>query len=213
MQGTPPFMAIDVLISRFPHSVAHDLESVFYVLLFICSHLKGPLGEIHDPPLYGNNNKNDDEKHPSNMRSWFNPTMTLEEIGHMKNSHIISYFDKGINSVLKNISPYFFPLKKYIEDFRKALFTDTQPATPRDVIKVFKAALIDDNLITAAKESRNSNIFRKRSHPGELVISPNSWDAVKPESTSRTSKKARLSPTTTRQTTLLTKGLKNAKDS
>ena len=33
-----------------PHRVAHDLESLFYVLLFICTHLGGPRNSVGNLP-------------------------------------------------------------------------------------------------------------------------------------------------------------------
>ena len=68
MQGTPPFIAIELLIHGSSHCIAHDLEFVLYVLLFICTHFNGPFGEIRDPPLYGND-KN--YNHPSSIKEWF----------------------------------------------------------------------------------------------------------------------------------------------
>jgi Fungal protein kinase len=66
MQGTTPFIAIKLLIHGSIHRVAHDMESVLYVLLFICSHLEGPCGAIRDPPLYGNTGSAD-KVHPSSI--------------------------------------------------------------------------------------------------------------------------------------------------
>lgn len=213
MQGTPPFIALELLIHGSYHRVAHDLESVLYVLLVICTHLNGPLGKIRDPPLYGKKSYN----HPSLMREWFSSTENLANLGHMKYSHVMAHFE---THVLEYISPYFFPLKKYIVDFRDALFplrghrdgaiVTHSTATPQDIIKIFKAALLDDQLITDAKVACNSKNHNKRSLPGELVVATNCWDAVVPN-IPRTSKKPKLSPSTTRNAILLTKGARNLK--
>lgn len=210
-------MAIEVLLGSPFHRVRHDLESVFYALLFICTHLNGPLGEIQNPPLYGNNKK---DKHSSPMTLWFDSSESLhskrlEKIGYLKSAQIITYFYKDC-SIMNHISPYFSPLKKYIEDIRDALFTDhgsKESATPHDVIKIFKAVLLDDKLIDGAKEAYDSNIYHKRSHPGDF-ITPDCWDPVKAEeSIGRTSKKPKLTSTrVTRSAALLTKGLKNTKN-
>jgi hypothetical protein len=211
MQGTPPFMAVDVLLNRSTHNVTHDLESVFYVLLFICTHLDGPLGAIRKPPLYGDNG---DTKKPYLMKSWINQANfnSLELLGYVKIAQVVLFPDK----LLDDISPYFSPLKKHIEGLRKALFTETGPkksATPREVIEVFKEALLDDELIRAAKADHKSRVFLKRSQPGELITPSNSWDAVKPEeSTSESgSKKPKLNlrPTAARSMKVLKKGIKN----
>jgi len=207
-------MAINLLTkTNCPDRVTHDLESVFYVLLFICTHLKGPLGEIQDPPLYGDKTKGE---HPSPMKFWFGPKRTLEEIGLQKYCQMMSVFLKDDEpNLLKNISPYFYPLKKYLVDIRNALFTEDGPipsASPRDLIEVFKAALQDEDLIKAAKKDYDSKLHHKRSLPGELVISPNSWDAAKPEE-SRISKKPKLAQTVTPSPSVVNKGLKKTKRS
>ena len=45
-QGTPPFMAIEALLAGknddFAHLPHHDLESILYVILFICTFTLGP---------------------------------------------------------------------------------------------------------------------------------------------------------------------------
>ena len=45
-QGTPPFMAIEALTTgkndEFAHLLRHDLESILYVILVICTFTKGP---------------------------------------------------------------------------------------------------------------------------------------------------------------------------
>ena len=45
--GTKVFMAIGALAGN-PHSFMHDLESFFWVLLWICIHYTGPGKELHD---------------------------------------------------------------------------------------------------------------------------------------------------------------------
>jgi hypothetical protein len=209
-------MAINLLTKKnCPDRVTHDLESVFYVLLFICTHLKGPLGEIQDPPLYGDKTNLKGE-HPSPMKFWFGPNRTLEEIGLQKYCQMMSVFLKDDEpNLLKNISPYFYPLKKYLVDIRNALFTEDGPipsASPCDLIEVFKAALQDEDLIKAAKKDYDLKLHHKRSLPGELVISPNSWDAAKPEE-SRISKKPKLAQTVTPSPSVVNKGLKKTKRS
>ena len=196
MQGTPPFIALELLIHGSSHRVAHDLESVLYVLLFICTHLNGPFGEIRDPPLYGSNTT-----HPSGMKEWFNSKYDLYVLGHVKYSQMMAHFESHI---LNHISPYFHPLMNYITGIWDALIrpdvrgqTDGKKAvhsfaTPHNIIEVFKVALLDDRLIEDAKVAhKHSNTH---SLPGELVVGSNCWDTVKP---SKTSKKPRLNSITT----------------
>ena len=66
MQGTLPFMAIEILLEgvNIPHYPTHDLESLFYVLIWVCTMYEGPrnqekvFGNKDCPPLslwYDNN--------------------------------------------------------------------------------------------------------------------------------------------------------------
>jgi Fungal protein kinase len=44
-QGTPPFMSIEALTTEdqnFTHQPCHDLESILYVIFYICTFTKGP---------------------------------------------------------------------------------------------------------------------------------------------------------------------------
>jgi hypothetical protein len=204
MQGTAPFIALELLIHGSSHRVAHDLESVLYVLLFICTHLQGPFGEVRDPPLYGDKNSS----HPSAMKHWIQAS-NLSVLGHMKFSHMMSHFE---DVILQKISPYFFPLKDHIRAFWKALIPEREQmasngklvvhsvATGQDIINVFKDALQDKDLIRAHKSSLS--VLGKRSAPGDLVVGSNGWDATK---VPRTIQNAKLSPKTVRKAKFMTK--------
>ena len=44
-QGTPPYMAIEALLEPSPdfiHKPRHDLESILYIILYICTFVRGP---------------------------------------------------------------------------------------------------------------------------------------------------------------------------
>jgi hypothetical protein len=49
-------------------------------------------------------------------------------------------------------------------------------ATPMDIINIFKAALLDEDLITQLKSTQS--ILSKRSAPGDLISAHNGWDVV-----------------------------------
>ena len=143
-----------------PHHVVHDLESVFFVLLFICTHLDGPYNTICDPPLYGPMGK----EHPSPMNHWLTIN-TFSVLGHLKYSHMSCHFEEVI---LPHISPYFEPLKLYL----KALWGVLHPqrttvlpvgrsgshsqATAKSIIDVFKLAFQDKHLINEAQHSAST---------------------------------------------------------
>lgn len=179
LQGTPPFIAIELLINGVRHRVIHDFESLFFVLLFICSHLGGPHNTVANPPLYGG--KGGRKGHPSPMTQWLaikNP----RDLGFLKQGAMIA-FEKH---VLPHISSYFLPLKPHLKSLWRVLHpvdvksgpesTGRSFANPLDVIAVFKTALLDHNLIDQARKPQTN--LGKRSLPGDLVFVPNGWDVV-----------------------------------
>jgi hypothetical protein len=206
MQGTAPFIAIELLIHGTAHRVAHDLESILYVLLFLCSHLQGPSGNVRNPPLYGGA---ESCLHPSNIKEWLCAN-NLGTLGHLKFSHMIGHFESHI---LPHISPYFYPLRPHLSTFRDTLLPRGlnsaakeavhSLATCQDVIDVFKNALLDKTLIEEAKKARS--VLSERSLPGDLVVAPNGWDVIKVPKTLLNAK-PKLSPTTPRKTRLMTRG-------
>jgi hypothetical protein len=163
---------MELLLLAPPHRAIHDAESLIYVLLFLCSHLDGP-GSVADPPLFGSG-----FKHPSGISSWLSAS-SLKVLGHTKFSQMTAHI--GVH-ILPYLSTYFTSLGPHILKLWKALFpsmTFTENASHsnaklRDLIDAFKTVLLDNDLISKAKAPGN----RKRSHPGELVISSNGWDAV-----------------------------------
>lgn len=197
---------MELLLYGIPHRVAHDLESVLYALLFICTHLKGPRNDVRDPPLYGGG---DTCNHPSQLKKWIT-TRDPRTLGHLKYSHMIGHFE---TDVLPHISPYFKPLQPHISALWNILFPHrlTRPsigkeathstATCADVINVFKSVFQDESLIEEAKQP---NVLGKRSHPGDLIISTNDWDAGKPSKKLLTAK-PNIKSKVARQTKLMTK--------
>ena len=150
----------------------HDIESVFFVLLFICTHLDGPHHSIRSPPLLGPRNI----KHPSLMTDWLQRNK-FSTLGHVKASHM-NYFR---TQVLPHILPFFQPLAKYLTSFWDALhpspFADKSsdtPATLKCIVQIFKTTLEDPELIKGGEQA--NTILGKRARPGELGVS--CWDAV-----------------------------------
>lgn len=168
---------MELLNSSIPHRVAHDLESLLYVLVFICTHLRGPGNDVGDPPIYGGKK---DSKHESGIREWMqirDPKM----LGYVKFKHILVDFQ---DRIVGQISPYFKPLSHHISNFQQVLFptglsagkeAEKSAATCLDVINVFKSVFKDEDLIKAAQQP-NSNLG-KRSRPGDLIS--DGWDVVK----------------------------------
>ncbi|KAJ6511327.1 hypothetical protein C8R47DRAFT_730792 [Mycena vitilis] len=100
--GTLPFMAIDILLKgeELPeHEPRHDLESLLYVLIWVCVHYAGPCDvarqnfDIYESPL----------------SDWVSGA-THKAIGKMKRSTMMDD-DLWEGEVLETFAPYFEPLK------------------------------------------------------------------------------------------------------
>jgi len=181
--GTLPFIATELLkYNSIPHRVAHDLESLLYVLLFLCTHLDGPGNSIRDPPLYGP----DRAKHPSSIKHWFD-VEKLDTLAVAKLGHMTTFLE---DDILSNISPYFAPLKPHITRMCTMLFRDKMKgksgkdamhstATCLDFINIFRMVFQDQLLVDQAKKI--NQVLGKRGHDaGDLVSAENGWDAVQP---------------------------------
>jgi hypothetical protein len=198
-------MALELLLYGAPHRAIHDVESLAYVLMFICSHLGGPNNTVRDPPLYGGGYP---PTHPSQMKEWLTATR-LTSLGHLKYSHMLGHLE---GSILSHFSPYFDPLKDHIVALWNVIFPVhlsrvgqqgvRSVATFSDIIKVFKTALLDEKLINEARNSRT--VLGKRSVPGDLTVARDGWDVVKV--TKRESEaEPKMKPPTKRSTRLMQK--------
>jgi serine/threonine protein kinase len=101
--GTGPFMALEVLKNaggeQTQQKPRHDLESIFYVLLYICMKLKGP-----------NNMKRTVEDNgglPMTIDSWFSPGITFRDLRDKKIGQLFEFETRFINKFM----PYFFDLR------------------------------------------------------------------------------------------------------
>ncbi|KAK9479442.1 hypothetical protein V1514DRAFT_17276 [Lipomyces japonicus] len=103
------------LLEQFPeytHSAADDLESVFWVLLWLCTHYQEG-GE-----------KVTNERSLEKYRTW----QHMNLIAFRDKLGIISK-GKAFNSVLEDFDPYYFPLRNVVTELRRLFFpygsTDT----------------------------------------------------------------------------------------
>ncbi|KAF8228498.1 hypothetical protein L208DRAFT_1291280, partial [Tricholoma matsutake] len=80
--GTPPFMAMEALIApmdvKFAHLPSHDLKSILYVILYICTFAEGPNRSVH---------LDFDIPESLHMKTWFSND-SLETIGDRKIKHM-----------------------------------------------------------------------------------------------------------------------------
>jgi hypothetical protein len=174
-------MALELLLYGERHRAIHDVESLAYVLMFICSHLVGPRNSIRNPPLYGK----DSMFHPSPIKEWLTATR-LSPLGIQKYGHTIGHLDEFI---LPHFSPYFDQLKPHVVAMWNVIFPSRlhgipagkkgvqSDATFGDIINVFKTALLDKTLIEEARIS--PTVLGKRSLPSDLAAAENGWDVAK----------------------------------
>ncbi|KAF7343467.1 hypothetical protein MVEN_01779600 [Mycena venus] len=133
--GTLPFMAVDVLVEgdELPlHEPRHDLESLLYVLIWVCVHYAGP----HDVERQNFN------IYQSNLRTWVSGESYMS-IGKAKYSsmHSQKYWKAD---VLDNFAPYFEPLQPCVTAWRQLFIGDD--LTYDSVLGVLQTALasLDD---------------------------------------------------------------------
>jgi hypothetical protein len=107
-QGTPPYMAIEALLETnqtFIHKPRHDLESILYIILYICTFIQGP-----GLPLYKLN------MFPP-LRTWFSDERT-SEIAYRKLAHLQCYDI----AILPNFTPYWCDFAPFVKDLIIACF-------------------------------------------------------------------------------------------
>ena len=115
-QGTLPFMAVELLINSnndmVEHSAKHDLESFFYVLLYICMMCEGPGKLRSDIDL-------SDPHHP--FGKWIWQAKTWHAIGVYR---LAAFSDSDVmqKKVLTHVHPYFIPLLPTLTNFCDAIF-------------------------------------------------------------------------------------------
>lgn len=115
LQGTLPFMAIELLMDNknlVEHTEKHDLESLFYVLLYICTMCTGP-GKLSK----GLNR--DDNYHP--FGNWIDDVADWHAIGAYK-SQAFTDPDVTDKKVFKHVHPYFKPLIPLLRSFCDTIF-------------------------------------------------------------------------------------------
>ncbi|KAH8109259.1 hypothetical protein DFH11DRAFT_1548392 [Phellopilus nigrolimitatus] len=136
--GTLPFMAIELLRSykdgkpMFPHAYYHDLESVFYVLCWLCTVLEGPYNKERESDKF--------DFEMSEVTRWAGldvPNASLEHIWPMKLGVMGNkpYFEELI---LNKIAPYFADLKQCLSSIRDVLFPNGE-TNPEKIEKAMKA--------------------------------------------------------------------------
>ena len=130
-------MAIELLISQKSifHKPRHDLESVFFVLVYLCTNLSGPgaprlLEEIQKLKSLP-------------ITAWFSPTLSIQQLGIDKLGDML-LFDQRI---LPYFSPYFQDLQHCALELCKLFFpTMSSLLRPETVLHDAVIKIFDDTL-------------------------------------------------------------------
>ncbi len=101
-------MAIEALLGIHPklvHKPEHDLESILYIILYMCTFFQGPGLPLDTPRL------------SLPMRSWFNNNDS-REIAYLKLAHLECYDI----AILPNFAPYWHDFAPFVEELIIACF-------------------------------------------------------------------------------------------
>lgn len=109
-------MAIEILEGGKGHNYYHDLESLFYVLIWVCTMYSGPCGALRDKTF----------TYKKSVLSVWNGEMTGAS-GHFP---FVAWSKRAVmmhpatfnEEILKNFAPYFEPIKEDVKKLREALF-------------------------------------------------------------------------------------------
>lgn len=104
-------MALEIMLKdgmSFRHDFRHDLESIFYVLLWVCCHMEGPEVERNNPFVLP-------------LREWTNNKLKLHDLGLLKLSHLANFED----SILKHFTPYWDDVKPFMKQLKSAFWPES----------------------------------------------------------------------------------------
>ncbi|RDB15778.1 hypothetical protein Hypma_003707 [Hypsizygus marmoreus] len=152
--GTAPFTAIEVLYGNDrKHTVAHDLESLFNVLLIISVHLPtfGDSRHAHGLVFHPNDR--------SPIADWFKPR-PCPVLADIKGGQFYMFEDRVFPHVLEQFQLLKKPLKQlYDVLFGYKLAGDgnwTSTVTCQQFIEILNKAILDPEIIADAKRRHNS---------------------------------------------------------
>ena len=165
-QGTPPFMSIEALTTEdddFTHHPRHDLESILYVIFYICTFTKGPgiprtTTEVENLPL----------------RQWFSheepKDIGLRKVAHMSSAEL------WITNYFTNYWADFIP---FAQQLASACFPQKtclpNQLSHKTMLKILRAAYdqveeISDQGVDGRKRQRQSDHYRAPTKRGKRVV-------------------------------------------
>lgn len=152
-QGTPPFMALEIMLQsgkNFHHELRHDLESLLYVVFWVCNHMTAP-GVERDLA---------NGKVP-HVRGWCNMAFSLQDLGHLKLAHIVD----AERIILAEFTPYWEDFKPFATRLLKAFFP-ISPAEPNNITPDIMLDILKDAL-SVIQEPRASGLDRLKERERE----------------------------------------------
>jgi hypothetical protein len=143
-------MSINVLMGTPPHCAADDLESFFYVLLFLCLEYSGP-GRRRDWDIC-----------KTELRRWIEGNFA--SIGEAKSSDVTKA-QRFQTIVLDNIPPYFHDLRNCLDNLRRYIFHESElknhPPTHAGLIDIL-VARSKEPFDETVKEDATSSIEKSK---------------------------------------------------
>jgi hypothetical protein len=143
-------MAIELLLEKpgIRHTPQHDLESLFFVLVYLCTNLSGP-GAIRT--------QDELQLHSTiPLSAWFKVSSTLHQIG----IHKIGTLCTLESNILNRFAPYFDELKPCVRHLFKAIYGNRFPGTPSNVSHDEIIQIFTDTLDSLAPEVALPNTYR-----------------------------------------------------
>ncbi|KAG6824078.1 hypothetical protein H0H92_008056, partial [Tricholoma furcatifolium] len=122
--GTAPFMALPLLLHASPHRVAYDLESLFYVLVYVCTNY-----EKLDPPVVRERGLLSASSRYAPISAWFQ-ALPFRDLGCLKFTQL--HFNME-GFVLEYVSKYFHPLRDALRKLWIALYPSIVSSNRGDI--------------------------------------------------------------------------------
>jgi hypothetical protein len=159
-------MALEIMLKdgkTFRHDIRHDLESIFYVLVWVCCHMEGPEMERSDTFVLP-------------VREWCNMTLKLHKLGLTKLSHLANFED----SILRHFTPYWSEFKPFMRQLKSAFWPESfetpNRITSEKMLSILKEAAANVEEMGVQGDDPSSTVLQsyallnsKRSRQGQDV--------------------------------------------
>jgi hypothetical protein len=113
-------MAIEALLGinpNFTHKPQHDLESILYIILYVCTFVRGP----------GLLRLTESDTKPLPLCTWFSSD-EIKEIGYRKLAHLECHD----HAILPNLTPYWHDFAPFVKDLIVSCFP-VKPSLPNEM--------------------------------------------------------------------------------